>query len=355
MKRVVLAYAVLCLTPFTALHAEPVPSLPSSKQLSTGSSKPQSLQGTLFRDEAEQRLFSAATELASSLKQGNTSDVLSGKARGLAENGTESWLGNLLSTDKGVTEISLQGATGVSPTWSFLFVRPVTESRDLNDNTFFQGSVFRQDGRTTLNAGYGYRRLVADQKVLLGTNLFYDHEFPYHHQRMSVGGEVRTTVGEINANWYKGLTDWKDVGGNIEEKAMGGYDAEIGLALPYIPSAHMRYKNFQWTGVETLPDLKGNTFSLTGTLYQGLSVELGYTSFTSGYGNYALGSNEKFVKVSYNIAIGSVNRANRPRISDSAYSFDSMADKRFEKVRRENRIIKAVRNKGNFTVSVSGY
>ena len=115
-----------------------------------------------------------------------------------------------------------------------------------------------------------------------------------------------------------------------------------------------------WAGrmadlLKQLKLLKGNTFSLTGTLYQGLSVELGYTSFTSGYGNYALGSNEKFVKVSYNIAIGSVNRANRPRISDSAYSFDSMADKRFEKVRRENRIIKAVRNNGSFTVSVSGF
>lgn len=345
-----------CLFPLHSLRAEPqAPQSTGQPAIPVwNSSQPKSL-NTFITDKGEQQLLAVASEFTTSLKQGNTSDLLSNKAKGFAEKSSESYLQNLLSTDKGVTEISLQGATNLSPTWSFLFVRPVTESNDLNDNTFFQGSVFRQDGRTTLNAGYGYRRLVGDQKVLLGTNVFYDHEFPYHHQRMSIGGEVRTTVGEINANWYKGLTDWKSIGTSLEEKALGGYDAEVALAVPYIPSAHMRYKNFRWTGVESFSDLKGNTFSLTGTIYQGLSLELGYTSFTSGYNTYVNGSNEKYIKVSYNVTIGSVNKANRPRIANSAYSFDSMVDKRFEKVRRENRIIKAVRSKGDFSVTVSGY
>jgi hypothetical protein len=302
--------------------------------------------------EAEQLLLNSS-QLAISLQQGNTEAVLKNDVSNLVDKTSEGWLRNLLSTKQGVTEISFQGITGDNPVWSFLFLRPLTESRDLKNNTFFQGSVFREDGRTTLNAGYGYRRLVNDKKVLVGTNIFYDHEFPYNHQRMSVGCEIRTTVGEINANLYKGLSGWKNVDNNIAEKALGGYDTEIALAFPYIPSAQFRYKHFNWIGVENTPDLKGNTFSITATISNGLSVEAGYTDYLNGYADYNKDSVERFVKVAYSIGIGAKKAASKPRISNSAYAFESMVDKRFDKVRRENRIIKA-RRSSNFVVLADG-
>lgn len=307
---------------------------------------------------AEERMLAAVPDLLRSLEQGNTDEVLKTEAGSLADRTSEGWLRNILSTDKGVTEISLQGIASSEPVWSFLFLRPISESNDLKDNTFFQGSVFRQDGRTTLNGGLGYRRLVADERVLLGANLFYDHEFPRDHQRMSVGGEIRTTVGELNANLYHALSGWKDDGENFEERALGGYDVEAALALPYIPSAHLRYKHFSWNGIDEVADLKGNTFSLTGSLYRGLMLELGYTDYSSGYGDYSLDTAERFVKVSYNVAFGGndVNEATRPHTISQPWCFDSMVDRRFEKVRRENRIIKARRSKaGAFAVTVTGF
>jgi len=299
-------------------------------------------------------MLALVPELASSIEQGTTAEVLKSEAGSLADRASESWLTNLLSTRQGVTEISITGITSSEPVWSFMFLRPVTESRDLRDNTFIQSSLFREGGRTTFNLGYGYRRMVCDEKVLLGTNIFFDHEFPYDHQRMSVGGELRTTVGEINTNLYRALTKWKDVGGNMEERALGGYDAEVALAVPYIPSAHMRFKHFCWNGEDNIEDVKGNTFSLTGSLYEGLSVEAGYTDYNSGTNEGR--SFERFLTLAYNFSFGGndVNRATKPHTISTPYTFESMVDRRFEKVRRENRIMKARRN-ASFNVTVTGF
>lgn len=299
-------------------------------------------------------LIALVPEIGRSIEQGNTDEVLKTQAGALADQTAQGWLTNILSTSKGVTEISITGITSSEPVWSFMFLRPVSESRDLHDNTFVQSSVFREGGRTTLNLGYGYRKLAFDEKVLLGTNIFYDYEFPYDHQRMSVGGEVRTTVGEVNTNLYRALTKWKDVGGNMEERALGGYDVEVGLAVPYIPSAHMRFKHFCWNGEGNIEDLKGNTFSLTGSLYEGLSLEAGYTDYNSGTNEGR--SFERFLKLGYNVSFGGndVNRATKPHTIATPYTFESMVDRRFEKVRRENRIMKARRN-ASFNVTVTGF
>ena len=325
------------------LQADKIPGIPANSS-STPIQSDQSLNNPVI---------SATPQLLQSLQQGNAVDILKNKVEGQVDKTSEGWLKNLLSTKQGVTEISLQGITSSSPVWSFLLLRPVTESKDLKNNTFIQTSIFREDGRTTLNLGYGYRRLAFDDKVLLGTNLFYDHEFPYNHQRMSVGGEVRTTVGEINVNAYRGVSDWKTIGTGVEEKALGGYDTELSIALPYIPSAHFRYKHFIWNGVDGVSDLLGNTFSLTGTLYEGLSLEAGYTDYSSGYQDYNKGTSESFARLSYNISIGSkpTKREPKPYIISTPYSLDSMVDHRFEKVRRENRIIKTTKS---FDVTTSG-
>lgn len=307
-------------------------------------------------DPVEDHLLSMVPEVGKSLEQGTTDEVLKREAGSLADKTASGWLTNILSTRQGVTEISFTGITSSEPVWSFLFLRPVTESRDLRDNTFVQSSLFREDGRTTLNFGYGYRRLVFEDKVLLGANMFYDHEFPKDHQRMSLGGEIRTSVGEVNANIYHPLSGWKDEGDDFEEKALGGYDTELALALPYIPSAHFRYKHFCWNGIDEIADLKGNTYSISGSLYDGLTVEAGYTDYSSGYGDYGKDTSERFVTLTYNIGIGAnpVKQATKPRTLSTPYTFESMVDRRFEKVRRENRIIKARRN-ATFNVTVTGF
>ena len=270
------------------------------------------------------------------------------QASGLADRKAEGWLKNLLSSDRGVTEVSVEGIAHNKPVWNILLLRPLTESADFQQNTFFQGSLFRQDDRTTLNLGYGYRQLTNDNKVLFGVNAFYDYEMPYDHQRMSLGGEIRSSVGEINANIYRGLSGWRKGANSLEEKALSGHDIEAALALPYLPMAHVRAKNFVWNGIDGAADRKGNTYSLTGTLPMGFSVEAGHTDYTGAT------RDESFFKVTYTLPLGDEIKNVKPLKLNVPYSMDSMVDRRFEKVRRDNRIVKATRTTG-FAVTVSGY
>ncbi len=230
----------------------------------------------------------------------------------------------------GVTEISLEGMTDKEPVWGALLLRPIAESDDHTCNTYFQTSIERTDGRTTFDAGIGRRRLVADNKVLLGANLFVDHEFPEDHERLSVGAELRTSVVELNTNYYRALTGWKDVSDTVEEQAMDGFDIEAGVPLPYLPSTQVRYKHSIWNGIDDVSDIHGNTVSLAAAILPGMEVEAGYT----GYNNQP---SERFMKVTYMFGGTKLREQKTPRVSDKAYSFDSMEDRRFEKVRRENR------------------
>lgn len=279
---------------------------------------------------------------------GAIKDQVKTQVSGLADRQAEGWLKNLLSSDRGVTEISVEGISHNKPVWNILLLRPLTESGDFRQNTFLQGSLFRQDERTTLNLGYGYRQLVNDDKVLLGVNAFYDYELPYDHQRMSLGGEIRSTVGELNANIYKGLSDWRKGANSLEEKPLNGHDIEAALALPYLPMAHVRVKNFVWNGIDGAADRKGNTYSLTGALPMGFSVEAGRTDYTGAT------RDESFLKVTYTLPLGGAARSVKPLRLNVPYSMGSMVDRRFEKVRRDNRIVKATRTTG-FAVTVSGY
>ena len=262
------------------------------------------------------------------------------------EKSAENAIKNFLYSKDGVTEVSIQGTTGHTPTYNILLVRPLTESVDKINNTFVQGSVFYENERTTANLGLGYRRLVADKKLLLGLNVFYDQEFPYNHQRMSIGAEARTTVGEINLNRYYGLSDWKTNDDGLEEKALSGYDAQLIVALPYIPTASVRAKTFEWYGIEGGDDIKGQTYSLAGLVYPGLTIEAG----KNYYSNSTL-EDSRFIKATYSVSLQS-KKSSKPVFIDTPYELKSMEDKRFEKVQRENKIVKQVGR--SFNVSMTG-
>lgn len=281
--------------------------------------------------------------LVSGYAQNGTDGVVDGIGVRL-DSGAEGVLGNVVGQE-GTTEITIHDVLGENPDGSILLLRPITESEDLSQTLFLQTSAAYDDSRTTVNVGLGIRQLISDNKILLGLNAFYDHEFPYDHQRMSIGGEIRTTVGEVNANYYKDLSGWK--GPDDSEKALGGYDVEIGLALPYMPSTMLRAKTFVWNGEDGADDLKGNTFSLTGSLFPNVTFELGHTDYNSV-------EDEDFIKLSYSLPIGGKGTTSDDGIvfSSNAYEFSSMVDRRLEKVRRENKIVKQTLNLG---VTFTGY
>ena len=246
-------------------------------------------------------------------------------------------------------ELDIALRDGNKPTGGLLILSPIF-SQSPKNTLFTQGSLFRKDDRTTVNIGFGYRRLEYDNKLLLGINTFYDHEFPYNHARSSLGIEARTSVGEFNANLYKGLTGWKAAKNSINEKGLGGHDLEFGMPFPYVNWAKLYVKEFKWkSAVEGEKDVSGRDLSVNISVpsVPGLSLEAGHRDYKSQ-------SDENFVKVSYNLTLGLKTKKNkRSWVNKSAYQLVSMEDRRFDKVRRENLIYKQRKSSG--TLLVGGY
>jgi adhesin/invasin len=189
-----------------------------------------------------------------------------------------------------------------------------------------------------------------DNKLLLGINGFYDYEFPYGNTRTSIGLEARTTVGELNFNQYWGMSGWKNAANSLQEKSLGGTDIEVGVPLPFMNWAKVYGRGFIWYGVDGANDLKGTDISLRAQvpILPGLALEGGRRTYTDST------PDENFLRISYNLADMGAFKSSQPWFSEKAYSLDSMENRRYDKVRRENLIVKQKRS-GSFSVVVRGF
>jgi len=246
-----------------------------------------------------------------------------------------------------VFELSIDSPDDLSSA-SILVVKGLSDPDDIKNTWFTQGSVFVNAGRATLNLGLGYRRLMADEKLLLGVNTFYDQEFPYRHGRASLGLEARTTVGEVNFNRYWATTGWQAGANNMKEHALGGVDLEIGMPLPYMNWATFYAKAFKfYSETPGVKDSIGNVLSFRAEVpvIPGFSIEAGQTQYSSDE------TTNNFVKLEYDL-IQAFKKEKTPLLTNYAYKLASMSDQRLKKVRRENKIYKQMKSS---TVTVKGF
>ena len=246
-----------------------------------------------------------------------------------------------------VFELSIDSPDDLSSA-SILVVKGLSDPDDIKNTWFTQGSVFVNAGRATLNLGLGYRRLMANDKLLLGVNTFYDQEYPYRHGRASLGLEARTTVGEINFNRYWATTSWQAGQNGLDEHALGGLDLEIGIPLPYMNWATFYARTFKWHSViRGEKDSIGNDLSFRAEVpvIPGLAIEAGHRQYSSAE------SSDNFLKIEFDL-IKAAKKEKAPLFTSYAYKMGSMADQRLKKVRRENKIYK---QKKSSTVTVRGF
>ena len=237
-------------------------------------------------------------------------------------------LGQLFPT----AEVSLSSGTLNEVTGSILVVKPLSDMNDNENILFTQGSLFLSDNsRETLNLGIGKRKLLNDDTLLIGANLFYDHELDYDHQRASVGIEAISSVGSFRLNQYYGLSGWKSGLGEIQEKALDGQDIEVGAPLPYLPWTNFSYRHFEWHGSDGADDQKGDEISLEAKLPAGLNIEVGKRS------NDGNTKDNEFLKLTWTCCNKDQEEIG---ISDKAYNLTSVADQKFAKVERQNLIVK---------------
>src|SRR5210317_745551 len=220
-------------------------------------------------------------------------------------------LENAINQNLDNTEVTITSTERNKPKFEILTVQPLAEQE--NNITFFQGSAIRSDGdRETVNLGLGHRIFLNDDLTMLGINGFYDHELDYDHKRTSIGAELRTSAYEFNTNSYFAGSNSRTGKNNIAEESLDDFEG-----LEYSTEIYVPGKGFK---------------------------------LVAGHKDYDNHNDNWFFEISFNL--GAVN-SNNKFVRDTAYSLTSMKDKKLDKVRRENLIIK---KKGSgFTVTASGF
>ena len=246
------------------------------------------------------------------------------------------------------TELTIEGRTAADPNFTLLTINPVSKNEAEGNLTFFQGSIIRQNNRNTINLGIGYRQLSDDEKWIYGVNAFHDYESTYEHSRWSVGAELRSSAFEINANKYFAISGAKTGRNGNTERALDGYEIEIGGQVPYVPSAKIFAKQWTWEGYQT-SNTKGKTYSLqiNTPIAPNVILEAGTKDFDTG-------TDIDFINLTYKIGFGGdTSQQDDPipsLIADQAFNNKSMKDKMLEKVRRKNQIVIQT----NFIASAGG-
>ena len=127
------------------------------------------------------------------------------------------------------------------------------------------------------------------------------------------------------------MSGWKTVEG-IREKALDGHDMEVGAPIPYLPWTKAYYRTFEWEGASGTADLEGDEMSLEASLPFGLNVEVGKRS------NDNSTKDREFVSLTWKCCYKSDQQTFG--LAKKAFNLTSVADQRFQKVRRQNLIVK---------------
>ncbi len=147
------------------------------------------------------------------------------------------------------TNFAIEAGTDRKPKYFLESIQPLFSTQQ-DDLVFFnQLRVSHQSSKPTYNYGLGARKILND-KYLLGLNMFYDYQALHRHSRGGVGLEAMSDIGlEARVNGYLKISNQrlvKDDGINeYYEKVANGFDWELGMPLPYIPSVKV-YGGGNW-------------------------------------------------------------------------------------------------------------
>ena len=109
-------------------------------------------------------------------------------------------------------DFNINAQNYLKPTFSIMSVSEIIK---IDSGTIFnQTSINTHDGDETINLGFGIRKLLNDNTLLLGANTFYDHQLTESHERVGVGAEAITSIFDVRGNYYNALsgrrTSWRN-------------------------------------------------------------------------------------------------------------------------------------------------
>ena len=197
--------------------------------------------------------------------------------------------------------------------------------------TFTQLSATRLDGRSTANIGLGHRELRDDETLLVGANVFYDHEFSGKHSRYGVGLEaLRHDLG-LRLNHYIASSGSKIYKG-VTEQALDGTDLTLSYnfnfnAMPTLmPETFLR--SYRWSDGKGFKD-DGVEYGVRGNFGSNWRFQVSRDDSSKTKAVTTAG-------LSYRIALGA-----EPATGATASGPASMRPHLYKPVQRENTIRKS--------------
>ncbi|MDA0999271.1 MAG: inverse autotransporter beta domain-containing protein [bacterium] len=215
-------------------------------------------------------------------------------------------------------------------------VQPLLQSEKQTDTLFTQlqlGNISGLGGGDmTLNAGLGYRRLLAENTALAGVNIFYDVATENDHRRLGYGGELKWNAFDFRSNFYVPLSDRHSIGNGILEEALAGHDFEITSQIPYLPWARVHVAWFFWNAKESR-NITGSRYTLELDAHPNLQVEFGLQDDNRTDKTF-------FAQFRFRFASEKIPAATRSRGFDTvAFRPRDMRDQTLHRVRRTNTIV----------------
>jgi hypothetical protein len=200
---------------------------------------------------------------------------------------------------------------------------------------FNQGGIVHENDRTTLNLGVGRRSITDNNLVMFGINAFYDHEFPDHHQRGSVGLEILSTPFQLTGNIYESISGYKSDldGGNA--KPASGHDYKVSTAMPYLPGITLSMRQFEWHGEDGARNSSGQKLGISGNLSQSFMIRYVSTEYDAS----AQSDNEELHLI-YSWSQQQTENPTLFDVSQRLFEFRDIRNRKYQLVDRENRIVK---------------
>ena len=222
-------------------------------------------------------------------------------------------------------------------------IMSVTELLKIDSGTIFnQTSITTHDDDETVNIGLGIRKLLNDNKVLIGSNIFYDQQFTNNHKRTGAGVEAISSVFDIRGNYYNAISGSKNTTDG-SERALDGWDTQIDYHLPGEHDVNFFMNAFKFEN----PD-KISTYEEKGNKY-GANAKLGHFLMEAGYMDDNQGGDSYFGSIKFVVNIGE-QKENKTR---NFLEYTDVSDKLYQPVKRENKI--RVVKISNSNVAASGY
>ena len=154
-------------------------------------------------------------------------------------------------------------------------IQSVSELINYNDGTLFnQINLLSHDQETTINFGIGKRKLVEDETLMLGTNIFLDYQFDESHLRTGIGFEAISNSLDFIANYYNAVSGFKSTEEG-REKALDGYDLRLNYHLSKKNNTDLFLELFEWENPNSTFEEDGEKFGIS-SLIGNVAIVLGY-------------------------------------------------------------------------------